>query len=374
MKIKTFALMPFLLILACSCGNRNESGIDVLPVIKPASTSGFSNGGWNFDRYADLEPLAAGKSIVIADLQGPGIITHIHTTRHKPKELFARGIVLIIYFDDAPEPAVCCPLADFFGDGCNGNSMDFTSNMIECAPWSYNAYIPMPFRKNARVILRNDTEKNASNYSYVEWEKLLKWQNDFGYFHATYQRKAFQLDSTTNISFFKVQGQGHILGRQFSVATDEPIYRDKFTFIMEGNNEITIDGKERAFDYLGTEDSYTFSWGFRNVFAGLHAGMPLIEKGDTSYLSIYRFHDHMPIRFNRELEWRINWEYEFQNATEFRAKMKEALKNGGCNVDYATVFYWYQDKPGGYIHDPLPPVQERQIRFIKKVEGNSGKI
>jgi len=46
----------------------------------------------------------------------------------------ARGIVLEVYRDGAKGLAVHCPLADFFGDGCNGRSMDFTSNLIECAP------------------------------------------------------------------------------------------------------------------------------------------------------------------------------------------------------------------------------------------------
>lgn len=366
MKGNTISMLLVLMAFVWSCGNRYEPRVDRLPLIKPDHTTGFSNGGWIYDRYKDLEPLAAGKSIVIADLKGPGVITHIHTTRHRPKELFARGIVLVIYFDDASEPAVCCPLADFFGDGSNGNSMDFSANLIECAPWSYNAYIPMPFRKNAKVILRNDTERNAMNYSYVEWEKIPSWNKEYGYFHATYKRTAFQLDSTTNVALFNVEGTGHLIGRQFSISTDEPLYRNGFGFIMEGNNEVRIDGRDRAIDYLGTEDSFTFSWGFRNVFAGLHAGMPLIQLGDTSYLSIYRFHDHMPVRFNKELEWRINWEFEFMNAVKFKASMREALERGGCNVDYATVFYWYQNEPGSYMHDPLPPVQHRQLRLIRK--------
>lgn len=32
-----------------------------------------------------------------------------------------------IWFDDAGEPAVHCPLADFFGNGCNGEGEDLHS-------------------------------------------------------------------------------------------------------------------------------------------------------------------------------------------------------------------------------------------------------
>ena len=246
---------------------------DNIAVIQNDSTTGFSNAGWKYDRYQDLPSLDAHQRMVVADLTGPGIIRHIHTTRHHPPELTVRGIVLEIYFDDAQEPAVACPLADFFGDGCNGKSMYFSTPWVECAPWSYNCYFPMPFAKRAKVILRNDTDKDVMNYSYVEWEPLEKWSEQLGYFHATWKRRVFQLSKDTEMEFFHVQGSGHILGRQFSVATDEPLFQN-FNVVMEGNNEIDIDGRERAVDYLGTEDSFTFSWGFQQTFAGLRGHAP----------------------------------------------------------------------------------------------------
>ncbi len=270
---------------------RDVAGVgNDLAVIKKDAPIGFANAGWKYDRYSDLPSLDAGRRMVVADIQGPGIIRHIHTTRHQNPDLNARGIVLEITFDDAPEPAVVCPLADFFGDGCNGKSMYFSTPLIECAPWSYNCYFPMPFAKRAQVVLRNDTPQNAMNYSYVEWEPLQKWNPELGYFHATWRRTAFPLTKDTKATLFTVQGPGHLVGRQFSVVTDEPLFRN-FNFVMEGNNEVDIDGRERALDYLGTEDSFTFSWGFQDPFAGLRAGMPFIGKehpGDAVHLSLPR--------------------------------------------------------------------------------------
>jgi hypothetical protein len=331
-----------------------------LSTLHPERRTGFANGGWNLDRYQDLEPLNAGKKIVVADLKGPGIIRLIHTTRHKPEELFARGIVLEIWFDDAKQPAVMSPLADFFGDGCNGSSMNFTTPLVECAPWSYNAYFPMPFARRARVMLRNDTGRNTGNYSYVEWEHLDTWDRKQGYFHATYRRDSFQLNKQTDHVFFELKGNGHLVGRQFSVITDEPIFRD-FEYVMEGNNEVDIDGRKRRIDYLGSEDSFTFSWGFQQTFAGLRAGMTLVDKGDTARVSLYRFHDHMPIRFTNSVRWHINWSQERLYTTgEPQAGMWDtALQRNGCWVEYAHVYYWYQDQPGGFEHTPLPPVEER---------------
>jgi hypothetical protein len=332
-----------------------------LAVIKKDTAVGFANAGWKYDRYNELASLDAGRRMVVADLQGPGIIRHIHTTRHQTPDLNARGIVLEITFDEAPEPAVVCPLADFFGDGCNGRSMYFSTPLIECAPWSYNCYFPMPFAKRAQVVLRNDTPQDTMNYSYVEWEPLRPWNPELGYFHATWRRTAFPLTKDTKATLFTAQGPGHLLGRQFSVVTDEPLFRD-FGFVMEGNNEVDIDGRERALDYLGTEDSFTFSWGFQTPFAGLRAGMPFIGKGTPAMLSIYRFHDHLPIRFARELTWSIDWRHE--RMFKSRPEWAERVRAGGCWVDYASVFYWYQDDPAGYKHEPLPPASERRLTML----------
>ena len=78
--------------------------------------------------------------------------------------------MLEIYFDDAAEPAVACPLADFFGDGCNGKSTNFAAAFIECARGATTATSPCRLRERAKVVLRNDTDKNVMNYSFVEWE------------------------------------------------------------------------------------------------------------------------------------------------------------------------------------------------------------
>ncbi len=354
-----------------------QAQLPELATIRENTETGFSNAGWDLDRYKDIETLEAHSSMVLADLKGPGIIQHIHTTRHHPAELFARGIVLEIWFDNATEPAVMAPLADFFGDGCNGRSMFFSSNLIECAPWSYNCYIPMPFKERALVILRNDTDHRTDNYSYVEWESLPKWDTKLGYFHATYSRDLFQLTKFVNHRFIEIQGKGHFIGRQMSICSDDPLWGGQYFVVMEGNNEVGIDGRERVLDYLGTEDSFTFSWGFQNTFAGLHAGMPYIRTDDTAQLSIYRFHDHMPIRFRKSFTWDINWEFErhcnnndpqerLKGGAAHCAKMwEEAEARGGCWIDYAYVFYWYQDSPGGYTHKELAPLAERGKELLK---------
>jgi hypothetical protein len=317
-------------------------------------------------RYRDVPPLKPGATQTVADVAGPAVITLLHFAKPAGfNEKMARGVVLQVYFDDAREPAVMCPVADFFGDGCGGRCQDFSTRLIEVVPAAWNAYFPMPFRSRARIVLRNDTpDQTFFSYYVVEWQRLPEWKPDLGYFHATWRRKGFWLTDDTREEFFRVAGKGHVLGRQFSIATDAPQYAN-YNFVMEGNNELDIDGRPRAMEYLGSEDSFTFSWGFQRRFAGLHAGMPYLDVDATrspeqnaksagrSRLSLYRFHDHMPIRFDKELRWWIDW----KNETFGRQR--------GW-VDYATVFYWYQDSPSGFVHEPLPPVAVRCLDVLPK--------
>lgn len=180
-----------------------------------------------------------------------------------------------------------------------------------------------------------------------------QWNPALGYFHATYRRKGFFLTNDSREEFFRVNGRGRFLGRQFSIASDEARFRN-FGIVTEGNNEVSVDGHAKAFDYLGSEDSFAFSWGFNRLWTGPHAGMTyLTMKGDQSRLSIYRFHDHLPIRFDHQFAWTLDWRNEDVGFGQW---------NGW--VDYATVFYWYQDQPGDYRHAPLAPVAGRCLDIL----------
>jgi hypothetical protein len=333
---------------------------------------GMSNGGWAYDAYPELPTLDAGRSMTIAAIEGPAIITQIHSTQHlmtkdgkwitEGNHDVYRGIALEIYFDDVPSPAVCVPLADFFADGCNGRGANFGSYFVEKAPGAYNCYIPIPFAHSARVVLRNDTSLDLMNYSFVEFERLPRWDDSLGYFHATWRRDAFQLHGQTDQPFFHVDGCGHLLGRAWSIATDEALF-DDFTFVMEGNNEVRIDGDIRpTVDYLGTEDSFGFSWGFRATYAGPFGGMNYIHNSQPSLLSIYRFRKNNTIRFQNSLDWRINWSYEWTKNTDFQRRLAEHHAADQGWVDYATTFYWYQEQVG-YPHAELPelPLRTRTL-------------
>ena len=83
-----------------------------------------------------------------------------------------RDVIVRMYWDGEASPSVEVPLGEFFGLG-HGKYYNYDSLPLAIGnSKGLNCYFPMPFRTAARVILRNDTDKNAMNYSFVEWEPL----------------------------------------------------------------------------------------------------------------------------------------------------------------------------------------------------------
>jgi hypothetical protein len=70
----------------------------------------------------------------------------------------------------------------------------------------------------------------------------------------------------------------------------------------------------------------------------------------------------MPIRFDREISWTIEWRNEDVGFGQWQGK-----------VGNATVFYRYRDQPCGYRHVPLPPLAEGCLEMIPAPEQNATK-
>lgn len=335
--------------------------------VRPGHRFGMANGGWAYDAYPELATLDAGASIVVAELEGPGVITNFHSTQHgihmREPDIqhdpiwYSRGVVLEISYNGESSPSVCVPIGDFHGDA-TGTARHFTSLFVEKAPETYNCFIPMPFEHSAKVVLRNDTDQNLGNYSFVEWEQLPAWEDDLAYFHATWKRVPFQLHGDTNLHALHIDGSGMFLGRTWGVATDEPTF-EAFHFVMEANNEFRLDGEDQPrADYLGTEDSFGFSWGFRSLFSGLYNGINDVRHEMPAHLSMYRFHGANAMRFDRSLDLRVNWSHEWKANHEFQQHLATLRDTDRGWVDYAMTSYWYQQH-AGYDHDPLPPLADR---------------
>jgi hypothetical protein len=96
--------------------NAGLSPLRGLAKLRDARTRRFSSydrTGGNDDRL-HIEP---GKTVVIAEHDGAGIVTHIWATLACKSESFLRKIVLRAYWDGEQHPSIETPVGDFFGMG-----------------------------------------------------------------------------------------------------------------------------------------------------------------------------------------------------------------------------------------------------------------
>jgi hypothetical protein len=297
---------------------------------------------------ADSRPIEPGGTLVLADLKGPGMITHFWNTISHNTPFYSRLLMLRIYWDGEKNPSVECPIGDFFGIG-HGLDKSFVSLPIKVSSdgRGRNCYWPMPFRKSARVTVSNDSDKKCGAfYYYLDWQQYKSLPKDTAYFHAMY-RQEYPCVMGRNYLIADLEGRGHYVG------TVQSVQNMSSGWYGEGDDFFFIDGEaEPRLRGTGTEDYFCDGWGFRQ-HDGPFYGAPLWEgyaPGNRG--SFYRFHLTDPVPFKKSLRVEI----EHKGSQEFPDK----TGSGFIERDdlMSSVAFWYQAEP----HKPwpaLPPGPER---------------
>jgi hypothetical protein len=250
------------------------------------------------------------------------------------------------------------PFGDFFADGCGGRADYFTTPFLEKAPGSYACFIPMPFSESAKIVVLNETAVDVGSFLFVEYERLPEWDDSLGFLHATWERKELLVRLAAEEELLKVEGRGHLAAHAWSIATDDPLFKD-FQFFYNTTNNVRIDGGSG--DDAGGR-RYAGGWGQGEAvyFNGANQGVNLAADSNPALLSLYEFRFGNPLRFNRELDWRINWGEALmpRDNRDMERLIAQTTAAGGGWVDLATTFYWYQSHVG-YDHALPRRVEER---------------
>ncbi len=351
--MKTVRLLLALTISAFTAGARAQllpgnplSGLERLKDFE-AMRASSSNPDWqngNSDKIS-IEP---GATATLAELEGPGVITHIWFTIAHEVPAYSRLLTLRIYWDGESHPSVECPVGDFFGIG-HGVDKPFMSIPIRVTSEgrARNCYWPMPFRKSARFTVTNESDTPCrSFYYYVDWQKHKSLPADSAYFHAMY-RQEFPCAMGRNYLLADLEGRGHYVG------TIQSVLLMSDGWYGEGDDFFFIDGEpEPRLRGTGTEDYFCDAWGFRQQ-DGPFYGTPLWEgriAGDRG--TAYRFHLADPVPFKKSLRVEI----EHKGAQKF----PDGSSTGFIERDdlMSSVALWYQIEP----HKPwpaLPPGPDR---------------
>jgi D-arabinan exo alpha-(1,3)/(1,5)-arabinofuranosidase (non-reducing end) len=363
--------------------NEFITGMDVTRV------RGHRNGrvsSWDHrGRNQDYWLIGPGETRVLADLAGPGAITHMWFTQfcrrvagpglidpldsagtapvneiHNALGVvweegdpdYYRKVLLRITYDDGTTPAVLVPLGDFFGVG-HSMPASFASAFFTVTvrpeealrfggSASLNCWLPIPFRQRVLVEVINENDLPYAQYFHIDYELYgAPLSEDVGYLQAAWRRSnpcpgwgpdmqvnspevnVANLDGSNNYLVLEAAGSGHYVGCNLSV------YHRQNSWWGEGDDMIFIDEDTwpPSLHGTGTEDYFNHAWGMQRQ-AYLYHGA-IVHEGDApGYAVSYRFHVVDPVRF--------------------RERIRVTIEHGHANHladDWASTAYWYQLAP-----------------------------
>ena len=197
--------------------------------------------------------LAPGKSVTLFESKRAGRIAGI---RLSPASAFAgkdRDVVLKITWDGDKEPAVLCPIGDFFGYSWGDPAA--RSLMVGSDMNTAYCYFPMPFDRSAKIELV--WERAEGTPIQVQSEIVhadLPRRADEGKFYAIWRRE----NPTTKgkpFNYVETQGRGHLVGVTLQAQGSIP----GITPFFEGDDQAYLDG-ELTIHGTGSEDFFNGGW------------------------------------------------------------------------------------------------------------------
>ena len=335
------------------------------------TSSDRSGGNDDGDR---AHPILPGETRTLGQVSGPGIITHMWFTIDSPEAYHLKKLVLRIYWDDDPLPAVEAPIGDFFGLGL-GKYVTYESEPLSVGSQkALNSFFVMPFRKTARITLTNDGEMaTGAVYYNIDWQKHASLPPDMLYFYAEYRQaqpnKGWtddwprngvpevldkkNLTGEGNYTIVDTEGPGQYVGVTLS------LLQNQGDWWGEGDEMMFIDTPEKpTITGTGSEDYFLGAWCYGNcginpfgstrpTFAYQRYGNP-VNGGDDrgAGWTVYRFHLDSPVPFKKSF--------------------KMTIEHGHANArsdNFYTVAFWYQRGPHKN-RPPLPRVQDRIPQMI----------
>ena len=337
----------------------NKNTLDHLTTLKNYKSKRISTydiTGGNSDSMS----LKGNSTTVIADIKGPGKINHIWFTIFGPWgpddnrnfDIWAlRNTLLLIYWDNEETPSIECPIGDFFGLG-HGRAFTYQNAIFSTScnagvegqinpRVAMNCWLPMPFLKNAKIVLKNEFNKSIAVFFYIDYEEHISLPDDTLYLHAQFKRenplKAIvgngkNLSDKENYTILEAYGKGHYIGANLSIDNLEGGWWG------EGDDMIFVDKENDSWppDLHGTgsEDYLCHAWGMQKV-SHLYSGQPWSEIDDNTN----RHHDEGKVCVYR---------YHILDPIPFTKKIKVSIEHGHANDlanDYSSVAYWYQNEP-----------------------------
>lgn len=291
--------------------------------------------------------LKPGEATEMLRLKKPGRIVGL---KIGPAKLFAgkdRDVVLNIYWDNNPKPAVSCPVGDFFGYSFGEPAVK--SLFLGTTDDMNYVYLPMPFGQSARIELVNERNQAEPLQVQVEIDYAMTGkQPDEGYFYAYWHRENPCTDGKP-FTYLNTTGNGHIIGvflqSQGLVPGGTPFF--------EGDDIAILDGT-LAIHGTGSEDSFNGGWYDVPARWEERASFPL--SGCLDYKKY--------ISRTGGFRWMIGDTYVFRQNIDYT--IEHGPEGNLEKTDYAsTTFFYSAEQPS--VDMTLPEVAARRTTDPNKI-------
>ncbi len=338
-----------------------------------------------------FETIKEGETKTLLDINGQGIIQRIWLTVNR-SPIMLRSLRLKMFWDGETKPAVDVPMGDFFVYNL-GKDVPFQSEFFSSGEGrSFNCFIPMPFRKHAKIILTNEGKKTCMLFYDVDF-LITNVPADALYFHAYWSRKWTGNLGEDFEMLPKINGKGRFLGVSVGLNVDSSYGK---TWWGEGEVKMYLDGdaKYPTINGTGSEDYLGSAWGV-GKFINRYQGCTIASDSAREY-NFYRWHVPDAIYFNKDIRVTIQ-QIGGGGTKEVQELFKKGVKlqpvsvardagfirliemekppslndkdfpEGWVNFyridDYSAVSYFYLDRPTNNL-PALASVSER----VKKVK------
>ena len=242
-------------------------------------------------------PIKPGDEVKLAQWDGPAIVRELRLRWSEGARLR-----LLVRYDGAKTFAVNSPVDRFLGPFQGVSFFQHATNDSSC-------HLPMPFRQQCEVWIRNEGGVPAEVSGKVNIESIPVFSPAWGYFHALHQRTE-KTDGHRLHQVLYARGRGNWIGMT--------LYRTGHDH--GGGDFAVIDGEGEAPAFLhgvNGEDYFTFAW----FGKGAHHPYAVAHSNDEGR---YRHH--------------------FENVYPFQKSI--AIEWGAfAGISPESVAVWYQDTP-----------------------------
>ena len=244
-----------------------------------------------------------------------------------------------ITWDNEKNPAIYCPLADFFGFAFGDRSMQ--SLLLGSTDKSTYCYFPMPFDKSARIEFVGREDESVSQTPVnikvkISWSTTKRDPVKEGKFYSYWHKNAGAEKGIPHL-LADIRGKGHYVGTLLQAQG----LMAGMTLFFEGDDSTSVDG---SFRMHGTGSEDYFNGGWYAMMDRWDGKMSLPLHGSLDY----------SLPFCRTGGYRLFISDKISFEKSFFHSIEHGPVGNAFPADYTSIGFYYADSPPENIAIPTP--------------------